>query len=96
MRVFGELVVDLRRISNLDPDYERVDEAAVHSKLKRATEARAGDYVLIKVDPGQYVDIMAIAYLREHGKHLGPIRVQCSNPLTCEEWTNALQDADVA
>lgn len=96
MRVFGELVVDLRRASNSDPEDERGFDFQVMRRLQRATEARAGDYVLIKVDPGQYLDIMAIQYLHEYGKHLGPIRVQCSNPDTSEEWANALRGEDIA
>ena len=80
-RIGGSLAIDLR----IDDDHK------VDRLIQQAAHAPAGADVAFSVRPRQLTPYWAIAYLREHGTHLGGITVHCSDPDTIKLWVLALR-----
>jgi hypothetical protein len=80
-RIGGSLAIDL----GID------DEHRVERLIQAAAHAPAGADVVFSVRPRQFTPYWAIAYLREHGAHLGAITVHCSDPGTIKLWVTALR-----
>lgn len=73
----------------------RLDVMDTHSHeafraLQRLTEAPAGAAVSIIVSPGSLPNVPGLQYLRTHGRHLGSVEIQSSDPATVHEWHQAL------
>ena len=79
--VGGALAIDLR-----NDDDHKVDRL-----VQQAAEAPPGADVVFLVRPRQLTPYWSIVYLREHGAHLGPITVRCSDHATIEVWVAALR-----
>ena len=85
----GTVRVDLRKYTrdpwsfSRDHEYDRA--------VTDLTYVPAGAAVVVVVSPRAYLPAGGVAYLREHGQHLGSITVECSDPDTIAHWVEALR-----
>lgn len=80
-RIRGSLAIDLRIR----------DDHKIDRLIQQAAHAPAGADVVFSIGPRQLTPYWSIAYLREHGAHLGAVTVQCSDPDTIRLWVAALR-----
>lgn len=64
---------------------------AAERLVQAATDAPPGSTVVLQVAPRQHPPIHGIAWLREHGQHLGQVVVECSCPDTIRRWLQVLR-----
>lgn len=87
MRVAGTVTVDL---AALDPD-GWTNPHAVDRPIQEVTYAPPGADVVFIVRRGQHPPLHGIAWLKEHGQHLGSVTVQSADPDTIRRWIDALR-----
>lgn len=90
MRLAGTVTIDVAAVAGhlLQDDHQAM------RLVQDATYAPAGADVVLKVAPRQFPPVHGVAWLREHGQHLGTVTVQCSCPDTIRRWLDAVRGGD--
>lgn len=81
LAVGGRLVVNLTQLEN-----DRIGRA-----LQAICSAPAGADVVVIVAPRQFVPYES-EYVREFGRHIGRLTIECSDPETITNWTTCLRE----
>ncbi|MFX0539554.1 hypothetical protein ACQBAT_07765 [Ornithinimicrobium sp. Y1847] len=87
MRVNGTVRLDL---TAGDPR-NWTDTHAIERLIQEATYAPPGADIIFVVRRGQLAPLHGIAWLREHGQHLGSVTVECTDPDTITRWVAQLR-----